>query len=55
VRWAWVWVMKLKLKGINCESVNLIHLFDTKERWRVLVNNIMNNFVSLKAGNLLTS
>jgi hypothetical protein len=47
--------IKMDIKEIGWEYVDWIHLAQDRDRWRALVNTVMNLRVPLKAGNFLTS
>jgi hypothetical protein len=44
----------MDLKKVGCESVDWIELAQDTDRWRTLVNAVMNLWVPYSAGNFLT-
>jgi hypothetical protein len=46
---------RMDLREIGWEAVDLLHLAQDKDQWRVLVNKVMNLRVPEEAGNFLTS
>jgi len=47
--------IKMDLKEVGCGGMNWIEVAEDRERWRVLVNAVMNLRVPQNAGNFLTS
>jgi len=47
--------IKIGLKEVSCEGMDWIDVAQDRDRWRVLVNAVMNMPVPQNAGNLLTS
>jgi hypothetical protein len=54
-RRTWEDTSKMNLREIWFEDVDWIHLIYDRDRWRPLVNTVMNVRVPYKAGNFLTS
>jgi hypothetical protein len=51
----WVDNIKMDLREIVFGDVDLSHLAQDRDRWRALVNTVMNLWVPLNSGNFLTS
>jgi hypothetical protein len=51
----WELNIRTDLREIEWEGVDWMHLAQVRDRWRALVNMVMNLRVSYKAGNFLTS
>jgi hypothetical protein len=47
--------IKIDLKEVRCERMDWIDVAQEKDRWRTLVNAVMNVRVPQNAGNFLTS
>ena len=47
--------IKMDLQEVGCESMDWIKLAQDRDRWRELVNTVMNLRVPKNAGNFLTS
>jgi hypothetical protein len=47
--------IKMDLKEVGCSVVDWIELAQDKDRWRALVNAVMNLRVQYSAGNFVTS
>ena len=45
----------MDLQGVGCEGVDWIDVAEDRDRWRTLVNAVMNLPVPYNAGNFLTS
>jgi hypothetical protein len=54
-RRTWEDNIKMDLREIGFGDVDWIHLAEDRDRWRALVNTVMNLRVPLNAGNFLTS
>ena len=50
----WEDIIKLDLQEVLYEGMDLIDLVQDRDRWRVLVNAVMNLRVPQNAGNFLT-
>jgi hypothetical protein len=50
----WVDNIKMDLKEIECDSVDWMHIAQCRDRWRALVNTILNLRVPLNAGKFLS-
>ena len=51
----WEDKIKMDLQEVGCEGMNWIDLTQNRDRWRVLVNAVMNRRVLYNVGNFLTS
>jgi hypothetical protein len=51
----WEKNIKVDLREIGWEDVDWIHMAQDRDRWRAVVNTVMNLWVPLKARNFLTS
>ena len=47
--------IKMDLQEVGCESMDWIKLAQDRDRWREVVNTVMNLRVPKNAGNFLTS
>ena len=47
--------IKIDLKEVSCEGMDWIDVAQDRDRWRALVNAVMNMPVPQNAGNFLTS
>jgi hypothetical protein len=47
--------IRLDLREIRWEVVDWFHLAQDRDHWRSLMNTVMNLWISLKAGNFLSS
>jgi hypothetical protein len=54
-RWGGDGCIQMDLREIGFGDVDWIHWAQDKDRWRALVNRVMNLRVSYNAGNFLTS
>jgi hypothetical protein len=54
-RCRWEDNIKVDLQEVRCRAMNLIDLAEDRDRWRALVNAVMNLQIPLNAGNFLTS
>jgi len=54
-RLRWEDNIKMGLEEVGCGSMDWIELAHNRDRWRTLVNAIMNLLVPYKDGNFLTS
>jgi len=54
-RGRWEENSKVDLQEVPCRAMKWIHLAQGRDRWRALVNAVMNLRVPLNAGNFLTS
>jgi hypothetical protein len=54
-RCRWKDNIKVDLQELRCRAMNWIDLAEDRDRWRALVNAVMNLRISLNAGNFLTS
>ena len=52
-RCRWEDNMKMDLQEVGCEGIDSIDVAQDRDRWRVLVNTVMNLRVPENAGNLL--
>jgi hypothetical protein len=53
-RLRWVDDIKMDLQEVGCGCMDWIELAQDRDRWRALVNTVMNLRVPLNAGNFLT-
>ena len=53
-RRSWKDNIKIDLQGVGCESMGRIDLAHDRDRWRALVNAVMNLRVPQNSGNFLT-
>ena len=51
----WADNIKMDLQEVGCRNMNWIELAEERDRWRALVNEVMNLRVPKSAGNFLTS
>jgi hypothetical protein len=51
----WEKNIKMKLQEVRWASVNWVHLSQGRDRWRAVVNVVMNFRIPQNAGNFLTS
>jgi hypothetical protein len=54
-RCRWVDNIQMDLQEVGCRSMDWIELAMVRERWRALVNAIMNLRIPQNVGNILTS
>jgi hypothetical protein len=47
--------IKMDIQEVGCEGMDWIDLAEDRDRWRTLVNAVMNLRVPKNAGNILTS
>jgi len=55
LRRRWEDNIKMDIQEVGCGCMNWIEMAQDRDRWRALVNAVMNLRVSENAGNLLTS